>query len=101
VLLPNGKTKVLNIMCIKKFFFNQQMKVKQFLTKVTSISKMNQSLHSLLPELWKKLLEQQKATNLAISVLCDLTKTHCLMCDWEQECADNPLLFNPDFACQF
>jgi hypothetical protein len=23
------------------------------------------------------------------------------MCEWEQECSDNPLLFNPDFACQF
>jgi hypothetical protein len=49
----------------------------------------------------KKLLEQQNVTNLVISVLCDLTKTHCSMCEWEQECPDNPLLFNPDFACQF
>jgi len=49
----------------------------------------------------KKLLEQQKATNLVISVLCVLTKTHCSTCEWEQECSDNPLLFNPDFACLF
>jgi len=41
----------------------------------------------------KKLLEQQNATNLAISVLCDLSKKHCSMCEWEQECSDNPLLF--------
>jgi hypothetical protein len=49
----------------------------------------------------KKLLEQQNATNLAISVLCDLSKTHCSMCEWEQECSDNPLLFNPNFARQY
>jgi hypothetical protein len=49
----------------------------------------------------KKLLEQQKATNLAISVLCDLSKTHCSMCEWEQECSDNPLLFDPFFARQY
>ena len=49
----------------------------------------------------KKLLEQQKTTNLVISVLCVLTKTHCSTCEKEQECSDNPLLFNPDFACQF
>ncbi len=49
----------------------------------------------------KKLLEQQNTTNLAISVLCDLSKNHCSMCEWEQECSDNPLLFNPVFARQY
>jgi hypothetical protein len=48
----------------------------------------------------KKLLEQQNATNLAISVLSDLSKKHCSMCEWEQECSDNPLLFDPIFARQ-
>jgi hypothetical protein len=49
----------------------------------------------------KKLLEQQNATNLAITVLCDLSKKHCSMCEWEQECSDNPLLFDPLFARQY
>jgi hypothetical protein len=49
----------------------------------------------------RKLIEQQKATNLAISVLCDLSKKHCSMCEWEQECSDNPLLFDPIFARQY
>ena len=49
----------------------------------------------------KKLLDQQNATNLAISVLCDLSKKHCSMCEWEQECSDNPLLFDPIFARQY
>jgi hypothetical protein len=49
----------------------------------------------------KKLLEQQNATNLAITVLCDLSKKHSSMCEWEQECSDNPLLFNPNFVRQY
>jgi hypothetical protein len=49
----------------------------------------------------RKLIEQQKATNLAISVLCDLSKKHCSMCEWEQECSDNPLLYDPIFARQY
>jgi hypothetical protein len=49
----------------------------------------------------KKLLEQQNTTNLAISVLCDLSKKHCSICEWEQECSDNPLLFYPNFARQY
>jgi hypothetical protein len=43
----------------------------------------------------KKLTQQKDATELAISVLCDLTKQYCSMCEWEQERSDNPLLFNP------
>ncbi len=46
----------------------------------------------------KKLMQQKDATEVAISNLCDLTKQHCSMCEWEQECSDNPLLFNPIFA---
>ncbi len=46
----------------------------------------------------KKLLQQKDATELAINILCDLTKQHCSMCEWEQECSDNPLLFDPIFA---
>jgi hypothetical protein len=46
----------------------------------------------------KKLLQQIEATELAINVLCDLSKKHCSMCEWEQEFSDNPLLFDPVFA---
>jgi hypothetical protein len=34
-------------------------------------------------------------------MLCDLSKKHCAMCEWEQECSDNPLLFDPIFAHQY
>jgi hypothetical protein len=46
----------------------------------------------------KKLMQQKDAAKFAISILCDLTKQHCSMCTWEQECSDNPLLFDPVFA---
>jgi hypothetical protein len=49
----------------------------------------------------KKLMEQKHAAQLAINVLCDLTKKHCSMCKWEQDCSDNPLLLDPIFAHQF
>jgi len=46
-------------------------------------------------------LQQKEATELAISVLCDLSKKHCSMCEWEQEFSDNPLLFDPVFAKRY
>jgi hypothetical protein len=46
----------------------------------------------------KKLMQQKDTAQLAINVLCDLTKQHCSECEWEQECSDNPLLFDPTFA---
>ncbi len=49
----------------------------------------------------KKLLDHKNAAQLANNVLCDLSKKHCAMCEWEQECSDNPLLFDPNFARQF
>jgi hypothetical protein len=49
----------------------------------------------------KKLLDHKNAAQLAINVLCDLSKKHCAVCEWEQECSDNPLLFDPNFARQF
>jgi hypothetical protein len=49
----------------------------------------------------KKLIDHKNAAQLAINVLYDLSKKHCAMCEWEQECSDNPLLFNPNFARQY
>ncbi len=98
VLLPNGKTKIYNIMRLKKFFapstdngntdaqnseldFNSEPKISGPVTRAM-----------------RKFMQQKEATKLAISVLCDLYKQHCSMCEWEQECSDNPLLFEPIFA---
>jgi hypothetical protein len=49
----------------------------------------------------KKLMDHKNAVQLAINVLCDLSKQHCAICGWEQECSDNPLLFDPIFARQY
>ncbi len=46
-------------------------------------------------------MEHKNAAQLAINVLCDLSKKHCAMCEWEQQCSDNPLLFDPIFSCQY
>jgi len=103
ILLANGKTKILNIMRIKKFFKSENSNNDN-----KTVSGSDELNFNAKPEFtgpvtraMKKLLEQQNATNLAISVLCDLSKTHCSMCEWEQECSDNPLLFNPIFARQY
>jgi hypothetical protein len=74
------------------------MKIKQFLVqKIWTLTHIQNPVMRAM----KKLLQQQKATNLAISVLCDLSKKHCSMCEWEQECSDNLLLFNTNFVRQY
>jgi hypothetical protein len=91
----------ISMSCAPKKFFNPHLKVKQFLIKSDLNFNNEPKFTGPITRAMKKLLEQQKATNLVISVLCDLTKTHCSMCEWEQECSDNPLLFDPAFAHQF
>jgi hypothetical protein len=102
VILPNGKTKIYNIMRLKKFFApspnengatndqNSELNFKEA-PKITGP----------ITRAMKKLLKQKEATEMAINVLCDLSKTHCSMCEWEQEFSDNPLLFDPVFARRY
>jgi transposase InsO family protein len=106
IQLPNGKSKIINIMRIKKFFQQKDTNSESEQNKTVSGSgeldfNAEQNISGPVTRAMKKLLEQQKATNLAISVLCDLSKKHCSMCEWEQECSDNPLLFDPIFARQY
>ncbi len=49
----------------------------------------------------RKFLLQKEATEMAINMLCDPSKKHCSMCEWEQEFSDNPLLFDPVFAKRY
>jgi hypothetical protein len=82
VFLSNGKTKILNVIPIKNDLnFKSEPKFTGPITRVM-----------------RKLMAQQKATEMAINVLYDLSNTHCSMCEWEQDCLDNPLLFDPTFA---
>jgi hypothetical protein len=100
LLLPNGKTKILNVMPIKKFF--KPASESETVSEPNDLNFNNeQKITGPITRAMKKLLEQKKTLELAISVLCDLIKEHCSMCEWEQDCSDNPLLFDPVFARRY
>jgi hypothetical protein len=103
ILLANGKTKILNVMRIKKFFKSDNSDIQNKTVPGSDELNFNSKSEFTGPvtRAMKKLLEQKNATNLAISVLCDLSKKYCSMCEWEQECSDNLLLFDPIFARQY
>ncbi len=98
--LPNGKTKIYNVMRLKKFFApNAQNSNSETDTRQSDLDfKSEPKITGPVTRAMKKLLQQKEATEMAISVLCDLSKKHCSMCEWEQEFSDNPLLFDPVFA---
>jgi hypothetical protein len=92
--------KILKVMCIKKFF--KPASAGKTVSEQSDLNfKGEPKITGPITRAMKKLLDQQRATELAISVLCDLSKTHCSMCEWEQECSDNPQLFDQTFACQY
>ncbi|MFN9938716.1 MAG: hypothetical protein ACK56I_04510, partial [bacterium] len=74
IQLPNGKSKIINIMHIKKFFQQKDTKSENEQNKPVSGSseldfKAQQHISGPVTRAMKKLREQQKANNLAISVL--------------------------------
>jgi hypothetical protein len=103
ILLPNGKSKVLNVMRLKKFFADKSGESSDNDKTTTENLDFNSEKNISRPMTrpLKKLIDHKNAVQLAINVLCDLSKKHCAMCEWEQECSDNPLLFNQNFARQY
>ena len=103
ILLPNGKSKVLNVMRLKKFFSDKKAESADSDKSEEENLDFNATPNISRPmtRALKRLIDHKNATQLAINVLCDLSKKHCAMCEWEQECSDNPLLFNPNFARQY
>jgi hypothetical protein len=102
ILLPNGKSKVLNVMRLKKFFSDKsESQNDNEIVPETLDFNAEPKISGPMTRAMKKLLDHKNAAQLAINVLCDLSKKHCAMCEWEQECSDNPLLFDPNFARQF
>jgi len=100
--LPNGKTKIYNIMCLKKFFALPTNSNSETDAPHSDLDfKSEPKITGPVTRAMKKLIQQKEATEMAISILCDLTKQHCSMCEWEQECSDNPLLFDPVFAQRY
>jgi hypothetical protein len=79
-VLPNGKTKILNVMCIKKFIKQSEQNADNENETVSGSNNFNSKSEFSGPvtRAMKKPLEQQNATNLAISVLCDLSKNIAL-----------------------
>jgi hypothetical protein len=101
--LPNGKTKIYNVMQLKKFFApNNQTYDSETYTRQSNLDfKTEPKITGLITRAMKKLMQQKEATEIAINVLCDLSKKHCSMCEWELEFSDNPLLFDPVFAKRY
>jgi hypothetical protein len=105
ILLPNGKTKVLNMMRIKKFFSDKNDFKKESDSEQVNPENLDfnteTKLSGPMTRAMKRSIHHKNAAQLTINVLCDLSKKHCAICEWEQECSDNPLLYDPNFARQY
>ncbi len=85
VLLPNGKTKFYNIMRIKKFFAPSQNSNSDTDAPNSDLNyKSEPKITGPITRAMKKLMQQKEATEMAINVLCDLTKQQCSMCEWKK-----------------
>jgi hypothetical protein len=102
ILLPNGKSKVLKIMRLNKFFSapNDLRSENDTPTENLDFNR-EPKITGPVTRAMKKLMDHKNAMQLAINVLCDLSKKRCTMCEWEQECSDNPSLYDPIFARQY
>ncbi len=89
ILLPNGKTNVLNVMCLKKFFADKNDSQNDSDSEKVIPDNLDfnaePKISGPMTRAMKKLLDHKNAAQLAINVLCGLSKKHCAMCEWEQE----------------
>ncbi len=83
ILLPNSKTKVLNILHLKKFF-SENSDSQNDSDSEQKIPE-NLDISGPMTRAMKKLIDHKNAAQFAINVLCNLSKKHCAMCEWEQE----------------
>jgi hypothetical protein len=97
-----AKTKVLNVLRLKKFFSSPSETNSENDTQSETLDFNSEpKITGPVTQAVKKLMDHKNAAQLAINVLCDLSKQHCAICEWELECSDNPLLFDPIFARQY
>jgi hypothetical protein len=101
ILLPNCKSKVLIVMHLKMFFAPSSDASSEKPMQGDLDFNAEPKITGPVTHAMKKLMDNKNAAHLSINVLCDLSKQHCAMCEWEQECSDNPLLLNPAFAKQY
>jgi hypothetical protein len=76
ILLPNGKSKVLNVMRLKKFFSDKKAESADSDKSEKEILDFNteQNISRPMTRALKKLIDHKNAAQLAINVLCDLSK---------------------------
>ncbi len=102
ILLSNGKSKVINIMHLKKFFLPTPEATSETVSPNDDLNFNSEpAMTGPVTRAMKKLMDHKNAAQLAIKVLCNLSKEHCSMCELEQDSSDNPLLLDPNFACQY
>jgi hypothetical protein len=94
ILLPTGKTKIINVMLVKQFFAPEQDNSEPVQNSDLNFNS-EESFSGSVTRAMKKLINHKNAAQMDINILCDLSKEHCFMCEWEQDVPDNPLLFNP------
>ncbi len=75
------------------------MTIKQFLVQTSWTSMPKPNLLAQWPGLWENYSSNK--TLLILQLVSYVIYQQSSMCEWEQECSDNPLLFNPIFARQY
>jgi hypothetical protein len=88
-------------MCLKKFFSPNSTTNEETAPYSDLDFNSQPKVTSPVTQAMKKLMEQKNAAQLAINVLCNLLKKHCAMCEWEQDCSDNQLLFDSILTRQY
>ncbi len=80
IVLPSGKSKVLNFMRLKKFFMPESQETQN---KDYSPLDFNseRDISGSMTRAMKKLIKNKNPVQLAMNILCDLSKEHCTM--WE------------------
>jgi hypothetical protein len=85
IVLANSKTKILNIMRLKHFFAPEPNKSEIVPNNTDLNFNSEQKLTGPVTCAMKELMDHKNAAQLAINVLCNLTKKHCSMCEWEEQ----------------
>jgi hypothetical protein len=81
IILANSKTKVFNVMHLKKFFASPcDTKSESDTQSETLDFNSEPKITGPVTRAMKKLMDHKNAAQLAINILCDISKQHCAMC---------------------
>jgi len=76
---------VLNVLHLKKFFSENSDSQNDSEQKIPENLDVEPNISGPMTRAMKKLIDHKNAAQFAINVLCNLSKKHCAMCEWEQE----------------